>query len=306
MITIRRYKEMIKAENLSMPPRDTVYDSPLHRAAFGGDHTTLQRLLSNPDNLSQIALRNHLGCTPLRLAATAGNDQCLLLLISHGAQVNVVDIKGQTPLFVAVKNNHIGCVHILLDKGADPNGSKDCLCTPLYVAAMQGHAECIQLLVDAGVDVNRSHTQGAAGLNGTALYISFTYRHLECFLILLKAGADPDLGCKSGQIRAEYSLLNAAVKWGDINFVKPLVDFGARVSLNNEVKTKVSSPTEQERTLRASLDLVDYIQYIQSVPMSLQSQCRIAIRECLGMTRLKNINSLPVPKYLGAYLAHEI
>ncbi len=80
---------MIKAENLTMPPRDTVYDSPLHRAAFGGDLSTLRRLLSNPENLSQIPLRNHLGCTPLRLAATAGNDECLLLLIAHGAQVSI-------------------------------------------------------------------------------------------------------------------------------------------------------------------------------------------------------------------------
>ena len=78
---------MIKAENLSMPPRDTVYDSPLHRAAFGGDLVTLRRLLSNPENISQIALRNHLGCTPLRLAATAGNDDCLRLLIAHKAKV---------------------------------------------------------------------------------------------------------------------------------------------------------------------------------------------------------------------------
>ena len=137
------------------------------------------------------------------------------------------------------------------------------MCTPLYVAAMQGQAECIQHLVDAGVDVNRSHTQGAAGLNGTALYISFTYRHLECFLILLKAGALPDMGTKSGYFSSEYSLLNAAVKWGDLNFVKPLVDFGARVSLNKEVKTKLNSPSE-ERTVSDSLELMEYMEYIQS------------------------------------------
>ena len=177
--------------------------------------------------------------------------------------MNVVDIKGQTPLFVAVKNNHIGCVRILLNAGADPNGSKDCLCTPLYVAAMQGQAQCIQLLVDAGVDVNRSHTQGAAGLNGTALYISFTYRHLQCFLVLLKAGANPDVGPKTGYL-AEFSLLNAAVKWGDINFVKPLVDFGARVRLNNEIKSKVNSPSEEKTITESELQLMEYVKSIQS------------------------------------------
>ena len=178
-----------------------------------------------------------------------------------------MDIKGQTPLFVAVKNNHTRCVHILLDAGANPNGSSDCLCTPLYVAAMQGQAECIQLLVDAGVDVDRSHTQGTAGsvgLNGTAIYISFTYRHIDCFLILLKAGANPDAGSRTGYL-TEFSLLNAAIKWGDINFVKLLVDFGARIWLNKEVKLKLDSPIVEQREMsKSELKLIEYVDYIQS------------------------------------------
>ena len=46
-------------------------DTPLHSAAYEGDIDRLQKFLSNGKrSRDAVDQRNHLGCTPLRLAAT--------------------------------------------------------------------------------------------------------------------------------------------------------------------------------------------------------------------------------------------
>jgi len=67
------------------------------------------------------------------------------LLLEHGADVNVPDIKAQTPLTMAVKNRHLNCVHALLVAGANPNGDARSLCSPLYIAAMDGFKDILEV-----------------------------------------------------------------------------------------------------------------------------------------------------------------
>jgi len=74
-----------------------------------------------------------------------GYIDCLELLLQHGADVNVPDIKAQTPLTMAVKNQHIKCVHALLVAGANPNGDARSLCSPLYIAAMNGYKDILEV-----------------------------------------------------------------------------------------------------------------------------------------------------------------
>lgn len=88
-----------------------------------------------------------LPCTPLRIAATAGHATCVAFLISQGAEVDLVDVKGQTALYVAVVNGHLDCVRILLEAGADPNGSRHHRSTPLYHAARVGRLDILQELI---------------------------------------------------------------------------------------------------------------------------------------------------------------
>lgn len=88
-----------------------------------------------------------LPCTPLRIAATAGHSECVDFLISQGAEVELVDVKGQTALYVAVVNGHLDCVRILLEAGADPNGSRHHRSTPLYHAARVGRVDILQELI---------------------------------------------------------------------------------------------------------------------------------------------------------------
>ena len=233
--------------------RETVYNSPMHQAAFNGDLEALRELLCTADNKKNINLKNHLGCTPLRLAATAGSQPCVEFLVANGADINLTDIKGQTPLFVAVKNNHPGCVRALVSYGANPDGSPHCLSSPLFIAAMQGLYECLLVLVQAGADVNCHLISGPyIPMSNTPLHISFTYRHRKCFRALLVAGADPDCGLTPKYLEVRPSLLDAAIQWGDIYFVKLLVEFGGTMTKNNR-KFGGDQMTEKELEVQAFL-----------------------------------------------------
>ena len=46
-------------------------DTDLHQAAYVGDVKELTRFLQRPSAKTQINMRNRLGCTPLRLAASS-------------------------------------------------------------------------------------------------------------------------------------------------------------------------------------------------------------------------------------------
>ena len=56
------------------PRRDTVSNSPLHQSAYIGDYINIQSILAIPENRKNINQLNHLGCSPLRLAATSGEE----------------------------------------------------------------------------------------------------------------------------------------------------------------------------------------------------------------------------------------
>merc|ERR1712228_695846 len=118
------------------------------------DKKTEQRKGANPN------LAKHDGCTPLWIAASRGNSQCMEPLINYGADLNKPDrSQGATPLFVACQNGkkvsvdkllaanngHNGIVDVLLKSGADPMQANTTGLNALGCAAMQGHDEIVKL-----------------------------------------------------------------------------------------------------------------------------------------------------------------
>lgn len=172
-----------------------LYDSAIHQAACNGDIAIVQNLLDGAGRTQRVNLKNYLGCTPLRLAASKGHWECVQILLQSGARVDEVDRKGQTALFMAIAGNHIECVKLLLAAGADPNGRRENICTPLYLAACAGFEDCIRLLLEAHADVNRKHTDvGWLTFLTNPLCVSVEKNHFNCFRLLLLAGADMSCG----------------------------------------------------------------------------------------------------------------
>ncbi|XP_068103634.1 ankyrin repeat and SOCS box protein 12-like [Hyperolius riggenbachi] len=243
--------------------------------------------------------------TPLRLAASKGSLECLKTLLSHGAEVDILDVKAQTPLFAAVCAGHFDCVRELLKAGASPSGSVHNNGSPVLTAAREGSISILRELLENGAEPNvkcKLPDWAASNTISTGpLYLSAVYGHLECFRTLLFYGADPDYNCTDERIlkriKQPKTVLDVCLKHGcKTAFVKLLIDYGANVYVPD--LTIVKSFPNQEA--------VELLTKERGHPKSLMSQCRLAILKLIrqaGKTHLPD--QLEIPQTMTRYLMHQ-
>ncbi|XP_047402376.1 ankyrin repeat and SOCS box protein 1 isoform X1 [Sciurus carolinensis] len=304
-------------------PLEHCEDTRLHDAAYVGDLQTLRDLLQEENYRSRINEKSvwccgWLPCTPLRIAATAGHGNCVDFLIRKGAEVDLVDVKGQTALYVAVVNGHLESAQILLEAGADPNGSRHHRSTPVYHASRVGRADILKALIRYGADVDVNHhltpdtqppfSRRLTSLVVCPLYISAAYHNLQCFRLLLQAGANPDFNCNGPVNTQEFyrgspgCVMDAVLRHGcEAAFVSLLVEFGADLNL---VKWDSLGPESRGRR-KVDPEALQIFKEARSVPRTLLSLCRVAVRRALGKHRLHLIPSLPLPDPIKKFLLYE-
>ncbi|GMF34387.1 unnamed protein product [Phytophthora fragariaefolia] len=92
----------------------------LHIAAFGGWQAGLVLLIAHGANVELTTGYNAAssGSTALHLAAQKGYSSCVLTLLDAGADINTCDELGDTPLLRALRNGHSCIVKVLLRHGA--------------------------------------------------------------------------------------------------------------------------------------------------------------------------------------------
>ncbi|XP_051565197.1 ankyrin repeat and SOCS box protein 1-like [Myxocyprinus asiaticus] len=316
----RNLKEWLQ-EQFCDKPLEQCEDMRLHNAAYVGDLDTIKTLFQEDSfkqriNEKSVWCCGWLPCTPLRIAATAGHGKCVDFLISQGAEVDMVDVKGQTALYVAVVNGHLDCVKILLKAGADPNGSRHHRSTPLYHAARVGRVDILQELIRFNANVDVDHQLGPRPLFSARalstlvvcpLYISAAYHHLHCFRILLQAGANSDYNYTGPVSREALArglascLLDAVLRHGCApSFVSLLLDHGADPWL---VPWDELDPDAMGR-VRVNPEALRIYQEARKHPRKLTCMCRIKIREVVGKQRLLSISSLPLPDTVKNFLLH--
>ncbi|XP_071825561.1 ankyrin repeat and SOCS box protein 1-like [Apostichopus japonicus] len=273
-----------------------LYDSAIHQAASNGDITIIRNLLDGPGRTQRVNLKNYLGCTPLRLAASKGHWECVQLLLQSGASIEEGDRKGQTALFMAIAGNHIECVKLLLAAGADPNGRRENMCTPLYLAACAGFVECIDLLLDAHADVNRKHTDvDWLTFLTDPLCVSIEKNHLECFRLLLMAGAD--MSCGQGVSGLRHLTLQALQK-NDPRYLQMLLEFG--------LSLQITDLNHQQFTLQKEKftpGMYTFLQIALSNARPLQDLCRFTVRRAIGLRNMSClVKKLPLPGKLQDFI----
>ena len=90
-------------------------------------------------------------------AAINGHLNSVLLLLHHGAKVDIQNCWGATALVVASQGGCFGVVHTLINNGANVNlgGMEEVkMLTPLMAAAQSGHFEIVRELLQAGACVD--------------------------------------------------------------------------------------------------------------------------------------------------------
>ncbi|KAG8584747.1 hypothetical protein GDO81_004755 [Engystomops pustulosus] len=134
-------------------PKDPISNSALKEAVKNADYLTVKYALNSKEqyNLDQ---EDASGMTLVMMAAAAGQDDILRLLIKKGAKINSRQRNGTTALIHATEKNHLTTVALLLEAGAFVNMQQATGETALMKACKKGNVDTVRLLVEHGADCN--------------------------------------------------------------------------------------------------------------------------------------------------------
>jgi hypothetical protein len=112
LASLQAQRERLLARLKSQPQSNSTRIFPvIHSGQVALLHTLLQ------NRIVSVAETDYNGCTPLHVAAHAGSDDMVSVLLSYGAEVNALDGQGRTPLDLAYANGHTYVVRILVQAG---------------------------------------------------------------------------------------------------------------------------------------------------------------------------------------------
>eukprot|EP01132_Coremiostelium_polycephalum_P006081 gene6081-7577_t len=164
------------------------------------------------------------GLTPLHWLSYKGSYDGVRILLTNGANSNVMDSKGRTPLDWCAYNGDLPTSEVLINVGgADVNCKDHEGYTPLHKAVMNGHLEVARLLVKYGANVNSKNN-----CKVTPLSLAILVNRMWCVESLVKWGADLNLSDKQGR-----SPLHWAVFLGDSKLLSLLIKYGCKNNNNN-------------------------------------------------------------------------
>lgn len=132
----------------------------LHYAGYHGRYLVCVFLIQSGHDREEISLdfeRN----TPLHLAAKQNQEQTVHYLSQHLRRcLDWPNIELDTPLMVAAKAGHQPCITLLLDFGAEVEKSGKDGNRPIHIAAAYGHLKAIRTLIDRKADTTRPNNLG--------------------------------------------------------------------------------------------------------------------------------------------------
>lgn len=128
-------------------------------AIESGDKEAVRRLVSEMDDLSMVEgdSKSQTKCWGFLHRVAVGSfkipKEITEFLLMYGADPNQRDIDNNTPLHLAASNHNHQCMEALLAYGADPNAQGYRDNTPLHYAASQmGDKSTAELLIQAGAN----------------------------------------------------------------------------------------------------------------------------------------------------------
>jgi ankyrin repeat protein len=137
-------------------------NNALMLASCFGNIKIIEMLLNTGVDINEI---NKYNSTALANACFSRENyiDTVKLLLSRGANPNIIDIYGYSPLMKAIENNKIEIAEILLSHGADPNitskyGWSALLLATSYITEQR--YKLIQKLVSYGVNINIMNSKG--------------------------------------------------------------------------------------------------------------------------------------------------
>ncbi|KAK7887769.1 hypothetical protein LTR67_009672 [Exophiala xenobiotica] len=119
-------------------------------AAHCGNDEVVERLLRHGATTSK---KDHIGCTPLHLAASRGHVGVMRILLSEYISVEGKGPGEKTPLRLSCDNGHCEAAELLLAHKARVNARDDRNLTSLHAAAKRGDVNIVDLLIRNGAHI---------------------------------------------------------------------------------------------------------------------------------------------------------
>lgn len=201
--------------------------SPLHIAAEAGDESSLRLLLNNGEDIES---RDERGWTPLHNAAFNGRVLQVRLLLEHGAIIDAEDVSERSSLMLAADKGHADVVKELLQHGANVNLSRRNALSPLNRALMGDHTNTVKILLDAGANPTGRDQFGYAPL-------FMASKDVQLVDLLIAAGAEP-----AEYLNGGTTILHLAARAGNLSLLERLLALGVAVDLPEGGKTNGITP----------------------------------------------------------------
>ena len=184
----------------------------LHWAVHLDDVSMVERLIQAGADVSAANLYE---VRSLFLASQNGNAEVIQRLLAAGADPNTTMPGGETALMTASRTGRPDAVQVLLDHGADVTARESTRAqNALMWAAARGNAEVVRLLITAGADVHARSEDPTPKRSGS--------------------GTRPDRGDTAFRGNMRFTPLLFAVRAGQIDAVRALLDAGADVNDETE------------------------------------------------------------------------
>uniref|UniRef100_A0A7S1FDM5 Protein kinase domain-containing protein n=1 Tax=Noctiluca scintillans TaxID=2966 RepID=A0A7S1FDM5_NOCSC len=136
----------------------------LWKEAREGNATKLRELLSVPLlGKASVDARSEHGFTALHMAAGAGHDDCVELLLSVRADIDARSDEDFTALHLSSQFGHAGVCHLLLNAGCDGEAQTAQGDLPLHLAVVNDRQAVLPRLLE-GTDARALHVRNQCGL----------------------------------------------------------------------------------------------------------------------------------------------
>lgn len=214
-------EDELKADTTKIDNVDSLGRTALSWAAQRGDVVSVQILLSNGANPNVVSKKNH---SPLHYAAESKTPDCILPLLQYHSDVHHLDREGQSALhYAAEQKDDLSYYRPLVEAGIDVDGMTIWNITPMMCVVQNNRVDAARYLLDNGAEVNLKGQDGK-----TPIYLAVEYNSHETLRLLHSRGADFSL-----ENEANYggpTIVHFAAQYGDTETVKILTEFKIRIS----------------------------------------------------------------------------
>lgn len=250
--SIEVYRYLIEGHKLDVSVVDGQGNNLIHLIASRPGQTEIMRYLIglgvNP------AMPNREGDTPLLLASSGRDMECIKFLLTH-SRVDERNHKGETALYKAIGRSSLEVVNTLLEAGADVH-TTDLRGYSLVAPLVHGYreqeaslfADKLALLTTRGVDVS------APLVDGTTLYHhAVAHQSLRMLELVSRSGANINAISHEGMTALHHAALIAR----DDKMLRALVELGADRSLRSEMmeETAYEMAADNEYLKRLGVDI---------------------------------------------------